>query len=92
MLNPSPAPLQREDIFVERYDRLLAWTLQMTERDHELAEDLLHDLFIQFILNEPDLQKIGNLDGYLYTMLRNLHLAQRRRDTRNTLQQLSIVE
>ncbi len=92
MLNPSPAPLQREDIFVERYDRLLAWSLQMTERDYELAEDLLHDLFIQFTLNEPDLQKIANLDGYLYTMLRNLHLAQRRRDTRNTLQQLSIVE
>ena len=92
MLNPNPVPIQPEDIFVERYDRLLAWSLQITERDHELAEDLLHDLFIQFTVNEPDLQRISNLDGYLYAMLRNLHLAQRRRDTRNTLQQLSIVE
>ena len=92
MLNLHSVPVQREEIFVERYDRLLTWSLQMTERDHELAEDLLHDLFIQFTLNDIDLQKIGNLDGYLYTMLRNLHLAQRRRDTHNMLQQLSIVE
>ncbi len=92
MLNPLPVQAAREDLFVERYDHLLAWSLQMTEHDHELAEDLLHDLFIQFTLNAPDLHKIKNLDGYLYTMLRNLYLTQRRRDTRNTLQQLSIVE
>lgn len=92
MLNLNPVTIEREDVFIERYDRLLAWSLQMTERDRALAEDLLHDLFIQFTLNEPDLDQIANLDGYLYTMLRNLHLAHRRRDTRNRLEQLSIVE
>jgi DNA-directed RNA polymerase specialized sigma24 family protein len=92
MLNLTPVTIEREDVFIARYDRLLAWSLQMTERDRALAEDLLHDLFIQFTLNEPDLEQIANLDGYLYTMLRNLHLAQRRRDTRNRLEQLSIVE
>jgi DNA-directed RNA polymerase specialized sigma24 family protein len=92
MLNLSPVTIEREDVFIERYDRLLAWSLQMTERDRVLAEDLLHDLFIQFTLNELDLKQIANLDGYLYTMLRNLHLAHRRRDTRNRLEQLSVVE
>ena len=92
MLNLSPITIEREDVFIRRYDRLLAWSLQMTERDRALAEDLLHDLFIQFTLNEPDLEQIANLDGYLYTMLRNLHLAHKRRDTRNRLEQLSIVE
>ncbi|HLA10882.1 MAG TPA: RNA polymerase sigma factor, partial [Pyrinomonadaceae bacterium] len=92
MLNPLPVQVEREDLFVERYNHLLDWSMQMTEHDRELAEDLLHDLFIQFMLNAPDLHQIKNLDGYLYTMLRNLYLTQRRRDTRNTLQQLSIVE
>lgn len=92
MLNPRPIPTKREDLFVDKYNRLLAWSLQITERDHELAEDLLHDLFIQFTLNEADLSRISNLDGYLYTMLRNLHLAKMRREQRNTLQQLSMLE
>src|SRR6266566_2129426 len=92
MLNPLPVDTSREDLFVERYHRLHGWSLQMTEHDHELAEDLLHDLFIQFTLNAPALHEIRNLDAYLYTMLRNLHLSQRRRETRNTLQQLSIIE
>jgi len=87
MLNLNRVTIEREDVFIERYDRLLAWSLQMTERDRALAEDLLHDLFIQFTLNEPDLDQIANLDGYLYTMLRNLHLAHKRRDTRNRLEQ-----
>jgi hypothetical protein len=63
MLNLSPVTIEREDVFIERYDRLLAWSLQMTERDRVLAEDLLHDLFIQFTLNELDLKQIANLDG-----------------------------
>lgn len=92
MLNLKSVTVEREDVFIERYDRLLRWSLQMTERDRALAEDLLHDLFIQFTLNERDLEQIANLDGYLYTMLRNLHLAHKRRDTRNRLEQLSIVE
>ena len=91
MINPQVST-GREDVFLERYDRLLGWSLHLTEGDRELAEDLLHDLFIQFTVNEPDLHRIHNLDGYLYTMLRNLHLAQVRRDTRNRLQQFSIVE
>jgi DNA-directed RNA polymerase specialized sigma24 family protein len=92
MLNLKAVTVDREHVFIERYDRLLGWSLQMTERDQALAEDLLHDLFIQFTLNGPELDQIANLDGYLYTMLRNLHLAHRRRDTRTRLEQLSIVE
>ena len=92
MLNPLPVRVEREDLFVERYGRLFSWSLQMTEHDRELAEDLVHELFIQFTLNAPDPHTIKNLDGYLFTMLRNLYLTHRRRETRNTLQQLSIVE
>jgi len=86
------ASATNEELFIERYDRLLRWSLQLTEQDHELAEDLLHDAFIQFTLSPADIDAIQNLEGYLYGMLRNLHLSQVRRTTRHRFQQLSIVE
>lgn len=81
-----------EEFFIERYDQMLIWALQLTGQDSELAEDLLHDLFIEFTLNFVDPGSIDNPDGYLYVMLRNLHLAHQRRATRNRLVQLGIVE
>jgi len=92
MLNPQKISPTHEDLFVERYDRLLVWALQLTDRDHERAEDLLHDAFIQFTLARPELGAIQNLDGYFYGMLRNLRLLQARRESRIRLRQLSIVE
>src|SRR5260370_5262787 len=81
-----------EDLFVERYDRLFSWSLQLTDHDRSLAEDLLHDTFILFTLNQPDLASVRNLDAYLHTMLRNLHLSQMRSATRSRFQQLSILD
>ncbi|HEV2761644.1 MAG TPA: sigma-70 family RNA polymerase sigma factor, partial [Pyrinomonadaceae bacterium] len=68
-----------EETFLARYGRLLAWALQLTGGDRGQAEDLVHDAFIQFTLSGPELDGIRNLDGYLYTMLRNLRLSQIRR-------------
>ena len=86
-LAPSP-----EDLFIERYDQLLGWALHLTHNDRERAEDLLHDAFIQFTFTHPDIQAIQNLDGYLYGVLRNIHVSQLRRAGQKHLQQLSIVE
>src|SRR5215470_909776 len=92
MLKTVSASFNHEELFLERYDQLFRWSLQLTGNDHEVAEDLLHDLFIQFTLRQPPIGAIGNLEGYLYVMLRNLHLAHERRANRNRLEQLSIVE
>src|SRR5260370_63443 len=92
MLRPQRIASTHAELFIERYERLLAWALQLTERDHEHAEDLLHDSFIQFTLSPPDLQSIKDLDAYLYVCLRNLHLSQMRRATRNSARELSIVD
>src|SRR6266540_1436560 len=81
-----------DDLFIERYARLFKWSLRLTDNNRELAEDLVHDAFIQFTFTHPDLQGIHDLDSYLYGMLRNLHLSQVRRATRNRLQPLSVVE
>lgn len=80
------------DLFVQNYDLLKGWAEHFSERDQELAGDLLHDTFIQFVLNRPDLSAIENVDGYLYTVMRNLHLSQMRRASRTPLRPLSVVE
>ncbi|HKP72817.1 MAG TPA: sigma-70 family RNA polymerase sigma factor, partial [Pyrinomonadaceae bacterium] len=78
----AAAAEQHEEIFLARYGRLLAWSLQLTSNDREQAEDLVQDAFIQFTFTRPDLSGIHNLEGYLYAMLRNLHLSQVRRRQR----------
>src|SRR5260370_6555678 len=80
------------ELFVARYDQLLAWALQLAQGDRTLAEDLLHDLYVLFNIHEPEIDPAQNVDGYLYTCLRNLYLSQIRRTARNRFQQLSIIE
>src|SRR6266446_1733097 len=85
-------PVTHEDLFIERYEQLFLWALQMTGSDRELAEDLVQDAFIQFTFTRPDVHAIQHLDAYLYGLLRNLHVSQVRRSARNRLQPFSLVE
>ena len=70
------ANTNHEALFIERYQRLLNSALQLTDGNREWAEDIVHDAFIQFSFSRPDINAIENLDGYLYGMLRKLHLSQ----------------
>lgn len=82
MLKPRVASPNHEQVFLERYRRLRLSALQLVQNDVQLAEDLLHDVFVQFALRQPNLNAIENLDAYLRTMLRNMHLSQLRRSSR----------
>jgi len=88
----SRTATNHEAFFIERYQRLLGLALQLMEGDRERAEDLVHDAFIQFSFSRPDLNSIENLEGYLYGMLRKLHLSQMRRDSRSRIQPHFLVE
>ena len=92
MIVPLKVQSSHEDLFVDRYRQLLAWSMQLTGHDRDLAEDILHDAFVQFTFARPDLNAIRNLDGYFYNMLRNLHVSQVRREARNRLQQFPVIE
>ena len=95
MLQPAKIAaddVSHEDIFLARYTRLRAWALQLADHNRERAEDLVQDAFIHFTFTRPDLNAIQNLDGYLYSMLRNLHLSQVRRSLRLPSRSLSIVD
>jgi DNA-directed RNA polymerase specialized sigma24 family protein len=57
-----------------------------------VAEDLVHDAFIQFTLKRPNLSAIGSLDDYLFVMLRNLHISQARRAAQSPTIKLAISD
>src|SRR6266536_472609 len=77
---PGSSP---EEIFAQRYRWLMGWAMRFTNNDRGEAEDLVQDTFVQFIINRPDLGTIEEtVEGYLYAMLRNLHVSQVRRAAR----------
>jgi RNA polymerase sigma factor (sigma-70 family) len=84
--------LSHEDLFVRRYDDLFSWALQLTGRDRDRAEELVQEAFVHFVLAQPDLAAIENLDGYLYCTLRNLHVSSLRRLNRSVEGGLAIVD
>ncbi|HEU4595202.1 MAG TPA: sigma-70 family RNA polymerase sigma factor, partial [Pyrinomonadaceae bacterium] len=92
MLNLRKSGLSSEELFARNYERLLGWSLHLTGGDRATAEDLLHDVFVLLSLHRPDLTTVDNPEGYLYTMLRNLHISRLRRASRAPLRQLSVVE
>jgi RNA polymerase sigma factor (sigma-70 family) len=81
-----------EEIFLSSYSRLRGWAIQIARQDQELAEDLLHDAFIQFTSTQPELGKINNAEAYLYGVIRNLHLSHLRKKTRRDKHTLSIID
>ncbi len=92
MLKLWKAAPSHEDLFIERYERLLGWSLKLTANDRQLAEDLLHDVFVQFTLRRPDLNAINDLESYLFAMLRNSHVSHVRRASYVRTTSLSMAE
>ena len=77
---------------MQRYERLRSWALHLALGDQQQAEDLLHDAFIHFTLHKSVIEHVQNLDAYLNTMLRNLHLSQARRLARTPQGHLSLLD
>lgn len=80
-----------EDAFLSRYRSLLAHALKLTRGNRELADDLLQDAFLHFTVAKVDLSEIESLDAYLISMVKYLHLAHIRREMRDPLGELSVV-
>jgi RNA polymerase sigma factor (sigma-70 family) len=92
MLSLRKTEITPDELFIRNYGQLLGWSLHLTGGDRSAAEDLLHDVYILFSLHRPDVSSIDNLEGYLYTMLRNLHISRLRRASRSPLKQLSVID
>jgi RNA polymerase sigma factor (sigma-70 family) len=92
MLRLAHPVLTHEDVFLERYERLLTAAATLTAGDRAAALDLVHDAFLHFVLARPRLDTITDLDGYLFVAIRNLHISQIRRASRTRHQSLSLVD
>src|SRR5258708_15802772 len=84
-------PRSHEEEFFCRYNFLFSRCLQLTKQK-DVAEDLLHDGFVQFTINRPDLGSIEDLDGYLCRLLRNLYYARLRLATWSPKNNLSLID
>jgi RNA polymerase sigma factor (sigma-70 family) len=84
--------LSHEELFLSHYPKLLTWAMQLTGHDRSKAEDLVHDVFIQFVVVEPELSEVENLDGYLFATMRNLLRSQLRRQSALLNNQLSLLD
>ena len=80
----------REKMFLEHYSWLRECALNITHGQRERSEDLVHDVFIQFL--DKDVASVEDVRGYLNGILRNLHLLQLRRATRHPAQPLSLFD
>ena len=89
-------PLQgqpsNEDLFAQHYDALMRQALRWTGCDRALAEDLLHDVFLQFVELEAKLQVPEQTLGYLFRMLRNLSISRIRRANSLPMEELSLID
>jgi RNA polymerase sigma factor (sigma-70 family) len=65
----------REQLFTERYASLRLWAVHLTNQE-SAADDLVQDAFVQWMLGRTRLEEIENIDGYLRTMLRNMHFSR----------------
>ena len=94
LLAPFSKPKSHEDLFLEHYDWLVQWALQLNHGRREEATDLVHDLYVQLVRTRPDVDRADpdRIRGYLYTMLRNLSVSKARRHGRDALSSLLIVD
>src|SRR5262245_2036082 len=88
---PAKIPTSRCVEFLSRYDQMLRWSLRLTNSDRGLAQDLVHDAFLQFTLSGTDCDSIANIDHYLHEVLRNAYRTHLRQRSAKRFEQLSIV-
>jgi RNA polymerase sigma factor (sigma-70 family) len=81
----------REQLFTERYANLRLWAIHLTNQE-SAADDLVQDAFVQWMLGRTRLEEIENIDGYLRTMLRNMHFSRMSRAAQRLQETLSIAD
>ena len=81
-----------ERLLEDRHEQLSTWAMTLSRGDAGKAQDIVQDLCLYFMLSKPDLSSISNLDGYLYTCLRNLYLSSMARSTREAQHVVSLAQ
>jgi DNA-directed RNA polymerase specialized sigma24 family protein len=85
-------PTAVDQLLADRYRQLLQWGAVLTRGDVGHAEEIVQELCLYFTLTQPEISKIANLDGYLYTSLRHIYLSRLARASREALRFVSVAE
>jgi len=88
----AQAGIDSESLLETYYSQLLKWGAVLTRGDAAMTQEIVHDLCLHFTLAKPDLSQVANLDGYLYTCLRNIYLSALARSSREAAQFVSTAE
>ncbi len=81
-----------DQLFQENYATLQRWALQITKQDREVAEDLVHDVYLRFCRMESGIGDVDSIHGYLYSALKNAYLSQLRKHNRSRIESLSLFD
>src|ERR1035438_5683794 len=87
-----PQALDSGRLLEEYYGSLRKWGLVLTRGDRAMAEEIVQDLCLYFTVAKPDLSQVANLDGYLYTCLRNIYLSALSHSSREAVQTVNIAD
>lgn len=77
--SPAASSTAHEDAFIRSYAGLHAVARRLAGGDTDLADDLVQDAYVQFVVSRPDLAAIDRLDAYLAVLVRNIHISRLRR-------------
>lgn len=81
-----------DEVFLEHYDSVFRWALQITKHDRELAEDLVQEVYLHFNVTRQNPAAVSSVDNYLYVSLRNSYISYLRKVVRLKSKQLSVIE
>src|SRR5580693_7829877 len=81
-----------EQLLATKYSQLQRWGALLTRGDSGRAQELVQEFCLYFTLTKPDLTDVINLDGYLYTCLRNIYLSGLARASREALHLVSVAD
>jgi len=87
-----PQTLDPGRVLEEYYGKLQKWGVILSRGDQAMAQEIVHDLCLHFIVARPDLSQIANVDGYIYTCLRHIYLSAMARSSREVLQTVNIAD
>lgn len=92
VLNAKRQMSNYDEVFLQRYDSIYKWGMLLTKHDHQLAEDLVHDVYIRFLAARTDLADVNCFDSYFYIALRNSYISYLRRITQQQKKRTEIIE
>ncbi len=88
----SHAALSTAALLESYYGRLVQWANALAHGNAAVAQDMVQELCLYFTLVKPDLSKVKNIEGYLYTCLCHIYSSAMARSSREAERFLGVAD